>query len=146
MSQDAKKDEFRKYLEKAGVLELLTKSLVQLYEEPEKPRDALSYLKNTVGGSADDKTVIENLKTENDQLKAKLKELETSQSALQSQVAALEKVGTEKPAEVESTAMEASTPADEAAPVATSEEPKAAEPSENVEKPAVADAVADAVA
>lgn len=32
MSQEAKKDEFRKYLEKAGVLELLTKSLVQLYE------------------------------------------------------------------------------------------------------------------
>ena len=31
-TQDAKKDEFRKYLEKAGVLELLTKSLVQLYE------------------------------------------------------------------------------------------------------------------
>ena len=32
MSQEAKKDEFRKYLEKAGVLELLIKSLVQLYE------------------------------------------------------------------------------------------------------------------
>ena len=32
MSQEAKKDEFKKYLEKAGVLELLTKSLVQLYE------------------------------------------------------------------------------------------------------------------
>ena len=32
--QDAKKEEFRKYLEKAGVLELLTKSLVQLYEVP----------------------------------------------------------------------------------------------------------------
>merc|ERR1712212_1415694 len=142
MSQDAKKDEFRKYLEKAGVLELLTKSLVQLYEEPEKPSDALSYLKNTVGGSADDKTVIENLKTENDQLKAKLKELEASQSALQSQVAALEKVGAEKPAEVESTAMEASTPADEAVPAAAAapEEPKAVEPSENVEKPAVPDA------
>ena len=30
MTQDAKKDEFRKYLEKAGVLELLTKSLVQV--------------------------------------------------------------------------------------------------------------------
>ena len=29
---DTKKEEFRKYLEKAGVLELLTKSLVQLYE------------------------------------------------------------------------------------------------------------------
>ena len=93
MSQDAKKDEFRKYLEKAGVLELLTKSLVQLYEvnmlqhtvtkckavqEPEKPSDALSYLKNTVGGSADDKTVIENLKTENDQLKAKVNKFNCS--------------------------------------------------------------------
>ena len=32
MSQEAKKDEFRKYLDKAGALELLTKSLVQLYE------------------------------------------------------------------------------------------------------------------
>ena len=31
-SMDAKREEFRKYLEKAGVLELLTKSLVQLYE------------------------------------------------------------------------------------------------------------------
>ena len=41
-------------------------------QEPEKPSDALSYLKNTVGGSADDKTVIENLKTENEELKAKV--------------------------------------------------------------------------
>ena len=36
--QDAKKEEFRKYLEKAGVLELLTKSLVQLYEVPYVPK------------------------------------------------------------------------------------------------------------
>ena len=71
-TQDAKKDEFRKYLEKAGVLELLTKSLVQLYEEPEKPNDALTYLKKTVGGSEDDKTVIEKLKVENTELKAKV--------------------------------------------------------------------------
>ena len=41
-------------LEKAGVLELLTKSLVQLYEEPEKPNDALTYLKKTVGVSDDE--------------------------------------------------------------------------------------------
>ena len=71
-TQDAKKDEFRKYLEKAGVLELLTKSLVQLYEEPEKPNDALTYLKKTVGGSEDDKTVIEILKDGNSDLKDKV--------------------------------------------------------------------------
>ena len=46
--------------------------LIILYQEPEKPSDALSYLKNTVGGSADDKTVIEKLKAENDELKAKV--------------------------------------------------------------------------
>ena len=48
MSQDAKKDKFMKYLENAGMLELLTKSLVPLFEEPEKPIDALAYLKKTV--------------------------------------------------------------------------------------------------
>ena len=72
MSQDAKKDEFRKYLEKAGVLELLTKSLVQLYEEPEKPSDALTYLKKTVGESQGDKSEIEILQTENSELKVKV--------------------------------------------------------------------------
>ena len=44
--QDAKKEEFRKYLEKAGVLELLTKSLVQLYEVmlvPQVPGEGQSF-------------------------------------------------------------------------------------------------------
>ena len=133
MTQDAKKDEFRKYLEKAGVLELLTKSLVsvrlvfscssrfnwqlifelcqlnaQLYEEPEKPNDALSYLKNSVGGryiwqinkeilwrrihpscSPTDKEMIAKLREENELLKGKVKELEASQVALEARVAAL---------------------------------------------------------
>ena len=33
---DSKREEFRKYLEKAGVLDAMTKVLVGLYEEPEK--------------------------------------------------------------------------------------------------------------
>merc|ERR1719394_1617640 len=91
MSQDAKKDEFRKYLEKAGVLELLTKSLVQLYEEPDKPSDALTYLKKSVGGSQDDKAIIAQLKQENEELTAKVAELEASQVSLKATLAALEK-------------------------------------------------------
>ena len=74
-----------------------------------------------------------------------MKELEASQSALQSQVAVLEKAGSEsKPeAETESTAMEASTPAEDAAPtpVAAAPEPVVAEvpePIEADEKSAVA--------
>merc|ERR1719278_526885 len=93
MTQDAKKDESRKYLEKAGVLELLTKSLVSLYEEPEKPNDALSYLKNSVGGSPTDKETIAKLREENELLKGKVKELEASQAALEARVAAFNSAG-----------------------------------------------------
>merc|ERR1719317_166789 len=91
MSQDAKKDEFRKYLEKAGVLELLTKSLVQLYEEPEKPSDGLSYMKKAVGGSPADKELIATLQKENDELKAKVSQLEAKHCKLQESLAELEK-------------------------------------------------------
>ncbi|EOD08968.1 hypothetical protein EMIHUDRAFT_68044, partial [Emiliania huxleyi CCMP1516] len=38
---DAKKEEFRKYLERSGVIDALTKVLVGLYEEPEKPSNAI---------------------------------------------------------------------------------------------------------
>lgn len=40
-----KANEFRKYLEKAGVIDGLTKVLVGLYEEPERPPNATEYLK-----------------------------------------------------------------------------------------------------
>merc|ERR1719365_463211 len=87
--QDTKKEEFKKYLDKAGVLDLLTKSLVQLYEEPQKPTDALGYLKKSVAGN-EDKLTIETLRTENEELKRKIAELESSQAALQAKVTALE--------------------------------------------------------
>ena len=40
---EAKKDEFRAYLEKTGVVDQLTKVLVSLYEESDKPTNALEY-------------------------------------------------------------------------------------------------------
>lgn len=45
---DSKKEEFRKYLEKAGVLDALTKTLVCLYEEPEKPNNALDFFRKNL--------------------------------------------------------------------------------------------------
>lgn len=38
---ESKREEFRKYLEKTGVMDALTKVLVSLYEEPDKPEDAI---------------------------------------------------------------------------------------------------------
>merc|ERR1712059_166424 len=134
MSQDAKKDEFRKYLEKAGVLELLTKSLVSLYEEPEKPTDALSYLKNTVGGSPEDKISIKSLQEENEELKKKVTELEASQDKLKARITELETpsaAATEAPA-AEKVAMDVTAPVeDTAAPAA----PIAEEPMETEAAP-----------
>ena len=38
---DSKKEAFRQYLERAGVIDTLTKVLVSLYEEPDKPKEAI---------------------------------------------------------------------------------------------------------
>merc|ERR1719220_876686 len=73
---DAKREEFRKYLEKEGILESLTKALVTLYEEPEKPNDALGYLKNNFAGHQSLVTELRATKTENGQLKQKVETLE----------------------------------------------------------------------
>lgn len=40
---DSKREEYRKYLEKTGALDSLTKVLLMLYEETEKPTDSLEY-------------------------------------------------------------------------------------------------------
>merc|ERR1712223_1840075 len=47
---DARREEFLKYLEREGVWDLLTKTLVPLYEMPDKPTSALEYFKTTVAG------------------------------------------------------------------------------------------------
>ncbi|XP_035613499.1 c-Myc-binding protein-like [Oncorhynchus keta] len=46
---ESKREQFRRYLEKAGVLDTLTNVLVALYEEPEKPNNALDFLKHHLG-------------------------------------------------------------------------------------------------
>ena len=64
---DQKKDEFRKYLEKAGVVDQLTKVLVGLYEEGEKPAAPLDFIKKCLGAPAD--SDLEALQADNAALK-----------------------------------------------------------------------------
>ena len=71
---EAKKEEFRNYLEKAGVIDQLTKVLVGLYEEPEKPGNAIEYIKKCLGAPSD--TDVEQLKADNEELKRGKAELE----------------------------------------------------------------------
>merc|ERR1712100_673221 len=71
---DTKKEEFRRYLERSGVIDALTKVLVGLYEEPEKPSNALDFIKMTLGAPTG--VDFEALKAENEQLRSKCTALE----------------------------------------------------------------------
>ena len=72
-SSEAKKEEFRKYLEKSNVIDSLTKVLVNLYEEPEKPEKPLEFIKKALGGPS--QADYENLRNENDNLRMTLESL-----------------------------------------------------------------------
>jgi len=85
---EAKREEFRKYLEKEGVLEFLTKQLVKLYEETDKPENALDYLKSNVVGSQPpaNESRIEELEKENSSLKDRIKVLEEQNKSISQQL------------------------------------------------------------
>ena len=70
---DAKKEEFRKYLEKAGVVDALTKVLVGLYEEPERPLHAVEYVKKYMGAPVG--VDVDALRAENERLRAEVASL-----------------------------------------------------------------------
>jgi len=64
---ESTKEEFRKYLEKSGVIDQLTRVLVGLYEEPEKPGNAIDFIKKYLGSPTD--IDVEKLKIEYEKLK-----------------------------------------------------------------------------
>jgi len=67
---DSKREEFRKYLEKSGVVDALTKVLVNLYEEPEKPNNALEFLLKNMNQEGPDTSDVEAMKAELLELRA----------------------------------------------------------------------------
>ena len=83
---EAKKEEFRTYLEKAGVIDQLTKVLVGLYEEPEKPNNAIEFIKKMLGAPSD--TDVEELKAMNEELRREKAELEKKIEELQADLQA----------------------------------------------------------
>lgn len=70
-SENTKKEEFRRYLEKNGVMDALTKALVGLYEEPERVHiNALDYVRKYLGAPVG--VDIDGLKRENEALKKQI--------------------------------------------------------------------------
>mmetsp|Transcript_28071 Transcript_28071/g.41469 ORF Transcript_28071/g.41469 Transcript_28071/m.41469 type:complete len:112 (+) Transcript_28071:102-437(+) len=70
---DSKKDEFRRYLERTNVIDAMTKVLVGLYEEPERPANAIDYVRKYIGAPAN--VDVDSIKKENEELRAKVDKL-----------------------------------------------------------------------
>ncbi|KAG7361042.1 hypothetical protein IV203_036142 [Nitzschia inconspicua] len=68
-----KKEEFRKYLDQTGVLDSLTKALIGLYEEPQRPANAIEYVQRYMG--APPNIDVDGLRRENEQLKQEVERL-----------------------------------------------------------------------
>ncbi|XP_073988029.1 c-Myc-binding protein-like isoform X1 [Rhodnius prolixus] len=73
---DSKREEFRKYLERTGVMDALTKVLVLLYEQPDKPEDALEFMRSNLGDKRPSANEIENMRTELEDAHHTIKELD----------------------------------------------------------------------
>lgn len=61
---DNRRDEFRRYLERTGLIDALNKVLVNLFHENEKPENTVDYLCSNIGDVRADKDTIEALKAE----------------------------------------------------------------------------------
>ncbi|XP_071956449.1 c-Myc-binding protein-like [Antedon mediterranea] len=83
---DSKREEFRKYLEKSGVLDTLTKVLVGLYEEPEKPSNALDFLKLHIGNTGPQTADVEALRLEVTELRQKVEQLTEENAELRAKL------------------------------------------------------------
>lgn len=83
---DKKREEFRKYLEKAGALDNLTKTLVKLYEEKEKPADAVKFIRKNLCESCPDDDQFQEVTAELDRSKKIIFGLERELSRLKGSI------------------------------------------------------------
>ncbi|XP_012369407.1 c-Myc-binding protein-like [Octodon degus] len=96
---DLKREQFRRYLEKLGVLDTLTKGLAALCEEPEKTTSALDILKHHVGTATPENPEIELLCLELAEMKEKYEATIEENKKLKAKLAQYEPPQEEKHAE-----------------------------------------------
>jgi len=96
---EGKREEFRKYLEKTGVMDALTKVLVALYEEPDKPENAVEYICNKLATQVCGETLTA--------IRGNLEEATAKVTALEHENAALKAPADEPPPEGEAAPAEA---------------------------------------
>ena len=88
-TQDSQKEEFRRYLEKSGVISQLTRVLVGLYEEPDRPSQAIDYVKKHLGAPTG--IDVEEIRAENEELKRRNADLQKQVDVAIAQIDSLKK-------------------------------------------------------
>ncbi|CAJ1082984.1 C-Myc-binding protein-like isoform X3 [Xyrichtys novacula] len=63
-ASESKREQFRRYLEKSGVIDTLTSVLVVLYEEADKPNNALDFINLHLGAAGSGSADTESLRME----------------------------------------------------------------------------------
>jgi len=81
------REEFREYLEQAGVINHMTQVLVQMFDEKERSKDPLVYIQKHLGVPKG--MNVEALVKENEELKLKCDDLEATVDALLDQLESL---------------------------------------------------------
>lgn len=74
---DVRRDEFRKYLERTGVLDMFTKVLSKLMTEADKPENAIDFIRENLGDSLNDKDTILSLTQKLEEANVLIEELRT---------------------------------------------------------------------
>uniref|UniRef100_A0A7S1FUJ8 c-Myc-binding protein n=1 Tax=Corethron hystrix TaxID=216773 RepID=A0A7S1FUJ8_9STRA len=87
---ESKKEEYRRYLEKSGVVDSLTKVLVGLYEEQDRPSNAIDFVRKYMG-VADGAADVEAIREENETLKKEAEELRRTVEQLNRRLEVYEK-------------------------------------------------------
>ncbi|OXA40469.1 c-Myc-binding protein [Folsomia candida] len=93
LKPESKRDEFKRYLEKSGVMDSLTKVLVSLYEEPERPGNAVEYFLERLASGVPMKAEMESLQLEINDLRKKSAQLEEENEALKKKLEQFEPSG-----------------------------------------------------
>ncbi|XP_076059109.1 c-Myc-binding protein-like isoform X2 [Oratosquilla oratoria] len=87
---DSEREKFRTYMEKTGVMSALTQVFVDLYEEPDRPQDALNYITTALGAVVVEKYQMEMLEEKVKEMQETIEKLEKENASLKEKVAQAE--------------------------------------------------------
>ncbi|XP_030375010.1 arginine kinase [Scaptodrosophila lebanonensis] len=85
-SIESKRVQYRKYLERAGVIDALSKALIKLYEEQNKPEDAIRFVRKFMCESCPDDAQYDLMKNDLDEAKTTIAKLEQELERLRGQI------------------------------------------------------------